>query len=180
MTSPSATVDVDRPRNWIHRISALVICWLIAWVFTAWLQMHPQPLGLLAALGALFAVGWWASDRRADWDPAEWANDPVGRRLRTSADSRISYLRRLIDDAAVRKENGDRNASATSVQGILRDVAVERLKLRAAESGAARLPDDETMIAHADPHLADYLLTTPAPPASQQTLTDIINRIEAL
>ncbi|MFC6705979.1 hypothetical protein [Flexivirga alba] len=180
MTSPSPTVDADRPQNWVRRISALVICWLIAWVFTAWLHMHPQPVGLLAALGTVFALCWWAGDRRNDWDPTNWTGDPIGRRLRTGADSRISYLRRLIDDAAVHKGDGDSNASAASVQGILRDIAVERLKLRAAESGAAQLPDDDTLITRSDPRLADYLLADPAPPTAHQTLTDIINRIEAL
>jgi hypothetical protein len=180
MTSSAADLDAERPRNWVRRISSLVICWVIAWVFTAWLRMHPEPVGLLAALGAVFAVGWWASDRRSDWDPTEWVDDPIGRRLRTGADSRISYLRRLIDDAAVQNEHGDSNASAASVQGILRDVAVDRLKLRAAEGGAAQLPDDDTLIARAGPQLADYLLTKPAPPTGHQTLTDIINRIEAL
>lgn len=180
MTSSAADLDAERPRNWVRRISSLVICWVIAWVFTAWLRMRPEPVGLLAALGAVFAVGWWASDRRSDWDPTDWVDDPIGRRLRTGADSRISYLRRLIDDAAVQKEHGDPNASAASVQGILRDVAVDRLKLRAAEGGAAQLPDDDTLIARAGPQLADYLLTKPAPPTGHQTLTDIINRIEAL
>lgn len=180
MTAMSPNLDAERPRSWRRRISTLVICWLIVWVFTSWIRMRPEPVGLLAALGALFALVWWASDRRNNWDPTDWAGDPIGRRLRTSADSRISYLRRLIDDAAADKVNGEPNASAGSVQGILRDVTIDRLRLHAAESGAAQLPDDDVLIARADPRLAEYLLATPALPTSHQTLTDIINRIEAL
>lgn len=180
MTRPAPRLDPERPRSWPRRAATLLICWVVVWALTGWLQMHPQPVGILAALGALFAVCWWATDRRAAWEPTDWAGDPIGRRLRTSADSRISYLRRLIDDAAVQKADGEPNASAGSVQGILRDITIDRLQHSATTSGMGRVPDDDALIAGADPHLADYLLADPPPLVTHRNLTDIINRIEAL
>ena len=170
----------DGGRTWVKRIGTLLVVWVLVWAFTAWLQMHPQPLGLLAALGALFATGWWAHDRGSAWDPVEWSGSPVGRRLKTSQDSRISYLRRLIDDAVARGTDGQPSASAASLQGIVRDVAVDRLRRRATAAGAPQLPDDAELLAHADPALAAYLLAEPPPPITRQTVTDIIDRIEAL
>ncbi|GAB3487214.1 hypothetical protein [Flexivirga lutea] len=166
-------------RTWVKRFATLLACWLATWVFASWLQLRPRPIGLLAAAGLLFAVCWWAAERRLDWDPAEWEGDPMGRRMRTGSDSRISYLRRQIEDASVPKDSGA-NASATGLQGILRDLALDRLRLRAAEGGAAQVPDDAALLAHADPRLAEYLSARPAPPVSRQTVNDIINRIEAL
>lgn len=185
MTTASRAATRDDPatgrrRLWAKRLIGLVACWLVVWVLTSWLQMHPSPLGLLAALGAFFSVCWWAADHRTEWDPTDWAGDPIGRRARTSSDSRVSYLRRLIDDAAVHKGQGQPNASATGLQGLLRDLALDRLRRRAAESGAAHLPDDAELLARADPALTHFLTAQPAPPVSRRTVTDIINRIEAL
>lgn len=168
-----------RRRTWGRRILTLLGCWVALWVLTSWIQMQPQPLGLLAALGVFFVVCWWAADRRMNWDPVEWVGDPIGRRLRSNADSRISYLRRLIDDAATRSDNGA-NASATSLQGILRDAAVDRLRIRAATKGATHEPDDTELLDDTDPQLAEYFRAQPAPPINRQAVTDIINRIEAL
>lgn len=168
-----------RHRTWGRRILTLVGCWAVLWVLTSWIQMHPQPLGLLAALGVLFAIGWWASDRRLNWDPIVWEGDPIGRRLPSNSDSRISYLRRLIDDASSRKGN-DTNPSATSLQNILRDITVDRLRLRAAANGATHEPDDAELLDDADAQLAQYFRAQPAPPMNRQSVTDIINRIEAL
>lgn len=168
-----------RRRTWTLRILKLLGCWLVLWVLTGWLQMRPQPLGLLAALGVLFTVFWWVNDRQSHWDPIVWEGDPVGRRLRSNSDSRISYLRRLIDDASSRKDNGA-SPSATSLQNILRDITVDRLRLRAAVSGATHLPDDSELLGESDPQLAQYLRAQPAPPMNRQSVTDIINRIEAL
>jgi len=170
----------DPARSWAKRIAILVGAWVLVWVFTAWLQMHPQPLGLFAALGALFAMGWWAHDRDSAWDTTEWAGDPIGRRMKTSQDTRISYLRRLIDDAVAHRPGSESGASAASLQSIVRDVAVDRLRRRATADGAAQLPDDAELLAHADPTLAAYLLAQPPPPITRQTVTDIIDRIEAL
>lgn len=178
MTDHDTESDHNRP--WVKRITILVAVWLAVWIFTAWLQMHPQPLGLLAALGALFAVGWWAHDRDSAWDPVEWSGNPVGRRLKSSQDSRISYLRRLMDDAIAPGTRGEPNASAVSLQALVRDVAVDRLRGRATAAGAAQLPDDAELLAHSDPALAAYLLAQPPPPITRQTVTDIIDRIEAL
>lgn len=180
MTSPHDDPGAGRRRQWMRRVTIAVACWLGLWIFTSWLQLRPDPLGLLAAVGAFFAICWWAGDRRDEWDPTEWEGDPIGRRMRTSPDSRISYLRRLIDDAAVSKDNGATNASAAGLQGILRDVSLDRLRMRAAESGAAHVPGDAELLAGTDPVLAEFLAAQPAPPASRQTVTDIINRIEAL
>lgn len=168
-----------RDRIWVRRILTLVVCWAVVWVFTYWVQMHPEPLGLLAALGVFFAIFWWASDRRMEWDPVEWEGDPIGRRQRTNADSRISYLRRLIADASVVKDNGA-NASTASLQGILREVALDRLRIRATAGGAAHLPDDAELLDDSDPLLSQYLRAQLAPPMNRQGVTDIINRIEAL
>jgi len=178
MTVHAQHAGADR-RKWVKRFATLVACWLATWIFTSWLQLRPRPLGLLAAVGLLFAVCWWAADRRIDWDPTEWQGDPAGRRMRTGSDSRISYLRRQIEDASVSKDT-DANASAAGLQGILRDLSLDRLRLRAAQSGAAHVPDDAELLAHADPRLAEYLSASPAPPVSRQTVNDIINRIEAL
>jgi len=178
MTTPGA--DDARTRTWGKRIVTLLVVWVAAWVFTSWLQMHPQPLQLLATIGVLFAIGWWARDRSSGWDIAEWSGNPVGRRLRATPDTRISYLRRLIDDSSTHNADGTPTASAVSLQGVLRDVAVDRLHTRAAASGLAHLPDDAELIAHADPKLAAYLLAQPPPPTTRQTVTDIIDRIEAL
>jgi hypothetical protein len=168
-----------RQRTWSRRIVTLLGCWVVLWVVTSWVQMHPQPLGLLAALGVFFVICWWASDRRINWDPVEWEGDPIGRRLLSTADSRTSYLRRLIDDASIRSDNGT-NASAASLQAILRDVAVDRLRLRAAAKGATSEPDDAELLDDTDPQLAEYFRAQPAPPINRQSVTDIINRIEAL
>lgn len=167
-------------RTWVRRVVTLVVVWILLWVFTSWLQMHPRPFDLFAALAILFSIGWWAHDRNSGWDTVEWSGSPVGRRLKSSPDTRVSYLRRLIDDSAARKDNGDATASAQSLQGILRDVAVDRLRIAAAASGRAHLPADTELIAESDPRLAAYLLAQTPPAMSRQTLTDIIDRIEAL
>lgn len=169
-----------RQRTWTRRVAVLLAWWVALWALTAWLNMEPQPLGLLAALGVLFAMTWWGHDRGSAWTATTWTSDARGRRLRSSADSRVSYLHRLIDDAAARKADGPSNASAASLQGILRDIAVDRLRNRAVASGAATIPSDTELIADHDPRLAAYLLAQPAPPTTRQTLTDIIDRIEAL
>lgn len=179
MTSPDGGEDRTM-RTWAKRVVTLVVVWAALWVFTSWLQMRPRPVDLLAVLGIVFAIGWWARDRSSGWDTVEWAGNPVGRRLKATADTRISYLRRLIDDSAVRNDDGKPTTSAISLQGVLRDVAVDRLRTRAAASGHAHLPDDADLIAHTDPTLAAYLLAQPPPPTTRQTVTDIINRIEAL
>ncbi|WP_446664365.1 hypothetical protein [Flexivirga sp. B27] len=176
----ASPADDDTTRKWAKRFATLLVCWGCAWLFTHWLVMRPDPVGLLGAIGVLFVIIWWASDRRLDWDPAEWEGDPAGRRLRTSADSRISYLRRQIENASSTKNGGELNASAGSLQGILRDLTLDRLRLRAAESGAAHVPDDAELLAGTDPKLSHYLTTQPAPLVNQQTVNDIINRIEAL
>ncbi|RNI21355.1 hypothetical protein [Flexivirga caeni] len=178
MTTPHPQ-DPGTRRKWRRRILIVVACWLIAWGLTAWLNMHPDSLGLLAALAALAAVYWLASDRFSGWDATSWEGSPAGRRLRTNADSRISYLTRLIADG--RQQSRDEpNASANSLQGILRDAALDRLRERAAASGAMELPDDEQLLAEADPRLTAYLHAQPAPPTTTATITDIVNRIEAL
>lgn len=172
--------DAGRTRIWTKRVVTLVFCWAATWAFTSWLQMRPQPLGLLAAFGVAAAIGWWAHDTSSGWEAVEWTGNPIGRRMKTNADSRISYLRRLLDDASVHGDGGAPNASAASLQGILRDVTVDRLRTRAAANGAAQVPDDDELIAHADPRLAAYLLAQPPPPTTRQTVADIIDRIEAL
>lgn len=169
-----------RARRWVKRIVTLVIVWLAVWAFTSWLQMRPRPVDLLAALCAVFAIGCWSRDRSSGWDSVEWAGSPVGRRLKATPDTRISYLRRLIDDSAVRNDDGTPTRSAISLQGVLRDVTIDRLRTRAAASGLTHLPSDDELIAHADPRLATYLLAQPPPPTTRQTVTDIIDRIEAL
>lgn len=178
MTTSSTETGEKPTGRWGKRVATLLVCWALVWTLTAWLQMHPQPLGLLAAVGTVFAIGWWSADRWSDWDTTEWQGEPVGRRLRASSDSRISYLRRQIDNAAT--DDGRPNASAAGLQGTLRDLSLDRLRLRAEERGSAELPDDERLLAGADPQLARYLCAQPAPPVSRQTVNDIINRIEAL
>lgn len=180
MTTTSRDTAEDRRRLWFKRGATVVGCWVLLWVFTSWLQLHPRPLGLLAALGALFAVCWFAADRRTDWDPVEWEGDPIGRRLQTGQDSRISYLRRLLDDAAVRRSGEEINTSAASLQGILRDLTLDRLRRRAEASGTTQVPHDSELLETCDPRLAAYLRASPAPPTDRQTVTDIINHIEAL
>jgi len=179
MTTPGSPTD-PRTRQWVKRISTLVIVWVVIWIFTSWLQMRPRPVDLLAALCVVFAIGWWARDRTSGWDIVEWSGSPVGRRLRATPDTRVSYLRRLIDDSSVRNDDGRPTAAAISLQGVLHDVAVDRLRNRAAADGLAHLPSDEELIAHADPKLATYLLAQPPPPTTRETVTDIIDRIEAL
>lgn len=174
------TASPQPTRTWAKRIAILIVVWVLLWLFTAWLQMRPRPLDLLAALAALFAICWWAHDRGSAWEGTEWSGSPIGRRLKASPDSRISYLRRLIDDATMRRTDGQPSAGAVSLQRIVRDVAVDRLRLRATAMGAAHLPDDAELIARADPALAAYLLAEPPPPVTRQTVTDIIDRIEAL
>jgi hypothetical protein len=76
--------------------------------------------------------------------------------------------------------NGEPNPSSVALQRVLRDVAIDRLRVKATAEGSVHLPDDADLIAHADPRLADYLLAQPPPRSTAQTVTDVINRIEAL
>lgn len=180
MTQRPSPDEDDRRRRWVRRIAMLLACWLATWVLTAWLRMHPDPFGLLAGYAALFALCWFVYDYQVRWESTVWETDPIGHRLRSTSDSRISYLSRLISDAPSPTSNGDPNPSSVALQGVLRDVAIDRLRVRAAAEGAVHLPDDETLIARADPRLAEYLLAQPPPRTTAQTVTDIINRIEAL
>lgn len=167
-------------RRWIRRCATVAVCWAIAWPLTAWLNMHPDPPGLLGAIAAFFAACWLVADRGAAWDPVAWDSTPVGRRLRSGTDTRIGHLSRLMRDAEQVKPRGEVNPSAIALQSILRDVTLDRLRRRAASSGALRLPSDEELLAAADPKFGAYFAAQPAPPTSRQTVTDIINRIEAL
>lgn len=180
MTRPGRAGGSSPARLWIHRFGRLVAAWAMLWAFTAWLQMRPQGLGLLAVLGAFFALCWWAADRESGWERTEWEGDAVGRRQRTSQDSRISQLRRMIGDGADAKGAHGSAAAAAELQRILHDIASDRLRERAAANGAIHLPGDDELIAGTDPRLAAYLLADPPAPSTRQTMTDIINRIEAL
>jgi hypothetical protein len=158
--------------RWLTRLVFAALAAAVAWAFTAWVGLRPQPVLLVLTVLACFVLSWLMAEvgmRRQQID----LNAPRRRYTpRWGLDARFSRL------SASLREPHDRELISHQVHAILLAIVDERLL---AHHGVDRATDPERAREVMGETLARYV---EQPPAARRNLmnhlSDMVTRIEAI
>lgn len=169
-------------RQWVKRLGMVVTVGVVLCLFFGWLYMGPSWPGVLAAVLALFSIGWFLADFGHDLETPAWETHQLQHVRRTPIDGRMGYLRRVISRACEPPPEGaPTSQGAAALQEILQEAAAGRLRARF--PGGAHDPPVDVIRReqhHLDPALAGYLLGPPPRALEETQLDALLTRIENL